>query len=142
MYISRRLIAAIGMPIMLGSGGVMVSTPSAQAASTNAYGASASSNAVPALKGSYNFCNPNSCPLTSWILGAHHTFTDGLGNNGTYTVSGVKKNKFVFTIADVGGGISCTFNGKKTTAGFNTVAKPGPYTCTDGTDTTWWATKS
>ncbi len=141
MNISRKLIAGIGIPVMLGSGGLMVSAPAAPAAAANPYGASGSSHAVPNLKGTYNFCDTNGCPWTTWTLGAHHTFTDGFGDKGTYTVSEPTKQKYVFTIADGGGGISCTFHGKKTTAGFNTASKPGKYTCTDGTVLTWWATE-
>ena len=141
MRIRRWLVAGSALAFATTGSSLLVAT-GAQGAPVNPYGAQGAAGAsvtpTSASQAKYDFCDPEACPLTTWKINFNSDkFKDGLGNSGTFSVSG---KTYTFTFPDVGGGISCTFVGKKTAHGFDKASKPGNYTCADGTVNTWWLT--
>ena len=129
---------AIGVAIL--SCSVLFAT-TASARTVNPYGSGAYRGAIPnAITGpKYDFCNVNGCPSAVWKVDfTTGKFKDSFKDKGTFTHSG-KNYTFVFPNIE-GSGVSCTFLGVKNATGFNSSASQGTYTCTDGTDTTWYAT--
>jgi len=138
------LAVAIIMATTLGSSLLVASV--AQATGVKPHGVRAghvsalrNAPATPTAK-KYNFCDPGGCPYTEWTVNfATKTFRDSLGDSGTFTH--VKK-AYAFTFPNLGAKVSCTFDGTKDSTGFSSAADPGTYTCSNGTNSTWWATKT
>jgi hypothetical protein len=141
MMIRSWLLAGSALAVATSGSSLLLAT-GAQAGTLNPYGARGAAGASvtqsAVSKAKYDFCDPESCPLTTWKINFKaDTFKDGLGNSGTFTVEG---KTYTFTLPSVSPGTACTFVGKKTAHGFNKASKPGNYTCTDGTTNTWWLT--
>jgi hypothetical protein len=145
MKVRRWLLAGTALSVVMLCCSALFVT-AASAATANPYGSSGShgvsaSSAPDTITGpKYDFCNGGGCPETVWTVDySTGKFKDASKNKGTFTHSG--KN-YTFVFPNVGGsGVSCTFLGVKNTTGFSSAANPGTYTCTDGTNTTWYATK-
>jgi hypothetical protein len=140
MSIRRWLFAGSALAFATTGSSVLVAT-GAQAGTANsdsahAAGAAATPSGISGPK--YDFCDREGCPVTTWKIDfTTHKFK-GFHDPGTFTNTG---NTYAFTIPNIeGSGVTCTFKGTKNAAGFNSAAKPGHYTCTDGTRSMWWAT--
>jgi hypothetical protein len=148
MKVRRWLLTGTAIGAMTFGGSALFST-GASAGTANPYGSGGGGSSAPAgIQGAitgphYDFCNVNGCPLTEWTVDyVTHRFKDSFvpSDHGTFTHSG---SHYTFVFPNVGGtGISCTFLGIKDATGFDSAANPGTYTCTDGTNTVWYALNS
>lgn len=119
-------------------GGTALLAPAAFAATEGGSGSGGPSVTFPITGSKYDFCIDDSCPSVWTVDYSNGKFKDNEHDKGTFTHSG--KNYTFFFPSVEGTSTSCTFLGSKTATGFNSAAKPGTYTCSDGASNTWYAT--